>query len=574
MRKLIRGMVDRRAIQYPLRTISNSDSAESLLRAAATSQLYRHWFERDDDLLTRASPDAIRELHDRIARAGGTRKHQCFALDNITEASHFAGQYRGITTGRSGQICEYSKSNQWVSQRDQWRRSQLQLRAAGDYAVINVASRLFPQDCFDLTLASGEIKGSVADALSEILAYLIEQGLHIFWRGFPARLLEQAQAIRSMCERLNLRRTSVISTGAAPIEEQKRLLRALLAPFDVINEYGAQDCGLQLYACPACGSFHMTNPRCLLSIEHGQLFATDLYSHTQPVIAMATGDLAFIQDEICPLAGEPGFLPRGIPAVQHPHQASLHWQRREAAIRHRPFILLGKGGDSTLAELTRTTGLHLQAAIDQGLDSAECDDLVGLAEIGAVSLCRERLGQRLSPALLASFACRHSSLIAYLIGHLVLVDLETWREIIGIWIVGEGGSRGQDETPVVRLERSLQLGLSRANKIDGCMLAIHQQTTTLLQALLRDARPAAQLIGQLGLSAQVDPLLQSLAELSPTDRQRALPIVSCCSDLLQAHCWKKDRQLLEWLAAGCRGIENEGIRAVEDLHRVGLLRKL
>jgi len=92
--------------------------------------------------------------------------------------------------------------------------------------------------------------------------------------------------------------------------------------------------------------------------------------------------------------------------------------------------------------------------------------------------------------------------------------------------------------------------------------------------LLLEATLAEQIIGQLGLSTEVDPLLQRLTELDPADRQRALPIVSCCSDLLQAHCWRKDRRLLEWLAAGCRGSENGGIRAAEALHRAGLLRKL
>lgn len=567
-------MGDRRTGILAAHGTSEYESAGSLLRAAATSPLYKPWLERDSALFSREQPDAIGELHHRIARAGGTHKQQCFALDNITRASHFASQYRGITSGRSGQVCEYRKGQQWVQQRDQWRRSQLQQRAAGNYAVINVASRLFPQDRFDLTLGCGELQGGVAEGLPEILAHLRDQGLHIFWRGYPARLLEQAQAIRSLCERLDLRRTSVISTGTAASGEQQRLLQTLLAPAGVIHEYGAQDCGLQLYACPACGSFHRANPRCLLSVEQGQLFATDLHSHSQPVLAMATGDLAVIQDAPCPLAGEPGFLPRGIPAMQSPDQAALHRQRREAAAQLRPLILTAAGGDPTLAALTRTAGLQPQAVFDPVPASGECDVLVGLAGRGAIGLCRERLGQRLSPALLASFARRHSSLIAYLIGHLVLVDLATWREILGIWLEAEGGSRGQDETPEARLELSLQLGLSRADPTPAGLLAIHQHTTALLQALLQEATPAAQLIGELGLSSQVDPLLQRLAELGPADRQRALPIVSCCSDLLQAHCWRKDRRLLEWLAAGSRGSENGGIRAAEALHRAGLLRKL
>lgn len=557
-----------------LQGTSEPESAGSLLLAAATSPLYRPWLERDSALFSSELPDAIREVHNRIARAGGTHKQQCFSLDNITQASHFANQYRGITSGRSGHVCEYRKGRQWVHQRDQWRRSQLQLRAAGDYAVINVASRLFPQDRFDLTLGCVELYGGVADCQQEILAHLREQGLHIFWRGYPARLLEQAQAIRSLCKRLDLRRTSVISTGIPASGEQLGRLQDLLAPAGVINEYGAQDCGLQLYACTACGSFHRANPRCLLSVEQGQLFATDLHSHSQPVLAMAIGDLAVVQGAPCPLAGEPGFLPRGIPAMQSPDQAALHRQRREAAAQHRPFILTAVGCDPSLAALTRTAGLQPQAVFDPVPALAECDVLVGLARGGAIGLCRERLGQRLSPALLASFARRHSSLIAYLIGQLVLVDLATWREIVWIWLEADGGSRGQDETPLARLARNLQLVVSRADQTPDDLLVIYRHTTALLQALLLEATLAEQIIGQLGLSTEVDPLLQRLTELDPADRQRALPIVSCCSDLLQAHCWRKDRRLLEWLAAGCRGSENGGIRAAEALHRAGLLRKL
>jgi hypothetical protein len=229
MRKLIKGMRDGRTCINETQDRMTARPLSSLLQAAARSPLYRPWLpadgigaEPDDGMIrTGAShqgdPDSgkaqmmqdghgrdshlmdprlahpqLADLHDRIARAGGTRKQQCFSSENITQADHFASTYRGITSGRSGQRLDYRKSCQWLQQRDAWRRMQLQQRANGDYAVINVASRLFPQDPFDITLVCGILDRSISESLGEIVAHLQRQNRHIFWRGFPARLLENA----------------------------------------------------------------------------------------------------------------------------------------------------------------------------------------------------------------------------------------------------------------------------------------------------------------------------------------------------------------------------------------------
>lgn len=589
----------------------------SLLQAAARSPLYRPWLpadgigaEPDDGMIrTGAShqgdPDSgkaqmmqdghgrdshlmdprlahpqLADLHDRIARAGGTRKQQCFSSENITQADHFASTYRGITSGRSGQRLDYRKSCQWLQQRDAWRRMQLQQRANGDYAVINVASRLFPQDPFDITLVCGILDRSISESLGEIVAHLQRQNRHIFWRGFPARLLENAEQIRNLCQRVGVRRTSVISTGAAATAELQQILSSDTNSGGVVNEYGAQDCGLQLYSCPACGHFHARNPRCLLSVEAGQIYATDLHSHSQPVVAMATGDLAAMHHGACPISTEPGFMPRPIPALQSPDHADALRRRLDAAAQHRPFILTAGQADPILLELRKAAGLQPRdgsaaaglAAPRQG-GVGEIDELVELAGRGAIALCRERLEQRLSPALLSCFARRRTSLISYLIGHLVVMDLPAWRDILAIWL-SEARQHGAERATEARLQQSVGLALSRTRGACQNLIGVFDDTSTLLLTLLRDPTPAERLISQTGLDQQVDPLLGRLALLHPEDRPLSLPLISCCSDLLLAHCWRKDRQLLEWLAEACRGSEDGDIRAAEAVHRSGLLRKV
>lgn len=576
----------------------DSELEQSLLQAVASSPLYRPWLPTDgkeQELRDSADPGTdgngveagtsgsrgLAELHDRIAKAGGTRKQQCFALDNITQADHFASTYRGITSGRSGQRFDYRKGQQWIEQRDRWRRSQLRQRADGNYAVINVASRLFPHDPFDITLVCADITPALTASLQDILAHLREQDLHVFWRGFPARLLENLGQIRSLCDRIGMRRSSVISTGAGATAEQQRILCSVLSPGGLVDEYGAQDCGIQLYSCPACGCFHASNPRCLLSVERGQLYATDLYSHSQPVVAMATGDLAVIHDGVCPVTDEAGFVPRPIPALQSHDHAGIARQRHDATARHRPFILTAPHADPTLLNLRAAAGLQPQEPAPPAsgqrpgdVSAAGINELVELAGRGAIALCRERLGQHLSRSLLARFAGRQTSLIDHLIGQLVLVDLSTWEGILRIWLSAEASQPGAGSDAEALLRQTLAMDIRHAHRASADLLGVCGDTTELLVTILGDPTPAGQLISQTGLSRQVDPLLHRLAGLSGDDRPLALPIVSACSDLLLAHCWRKDRRLMEWLAAAFRGSEDGGIHAAEAMHRAGLLRKL
>ena len=269
-------------MEITARALSEATPADDdLLAAAATSSYYRGILKTAEPW-----PSTTMALHHKLVELGGSTKQGCFSTTNITCATHYASSHRGITSGRSGQRLDYRKPDHWIHIRDHWRRRNLLSRADGDYAVIHVASRLFPHDPDDITLACGQIDRSLQRCLLELLTQLRERGLTIFFRGFPARLQDTIEPIRAVCQQIGMPTIHLISTGTKLRQEQREALQYAIGNGQLITEYGAQDCGIQLYSCPECGAFHLENPRSLLSVAQNRLYATDRYSLSQPVLAM------------------------------------------------------------------------------------------------------------------------------------------------------------------------------------------------------------------------------------------------------------------------------------------------
>lgn len=521
---------------------------------------------------TEAADEDIGALHDRLARAGGMSKHECFSPLNIAHFSYFANTYRGISSGRSGRHYEYQKGRSWLEIRDQYRRLQLKERAGGDYAVINVASRLFPHDMFDMTLVGRNLGSGLDRQIVEIIAYLASRNLYIFWRGFPARLVENIHEIQRLCALTAIRRTSLITTGSSSTPEQLRLLKVAFKGDGLINEYGAQDCGIQLYSCPCCGLFHANNPRSMITVVAGRLIATDLYSFTQPVIAMATGDLATVNDSTCRLSVEPGFMPRPMPGVIP--SCSPQQQPQGAVPSERSFLLTAAGVDSGLCQLIHSVGLQAidpAAGVGSLSPNQALERLVSLAANGLITSCRDQLEASLSNVIRARFARQHTSLIAYLLGHLMLITANDWRWVLEIWINPDPGSVGLGSEAL--LKRTLNVTLQHTGGCVEKLRSLHIQTTEMLIVILADDRTGETLIGSASLAERLDRLCSQLADCNYEQFTLALPILCSLKDYLLAHLWRRDHSLMVTLMEAWKGSDNSRIRLTEAVHRTGLLRK-
>lgn len=538
------------------------------MQQAAASNVYKPVLHSG----AQAADEDIGHLHDLLAGAGGMSKNDCFSPLNITHSSYFSHTYRGITSGRSGQSYEYLKGRQWLDIRDEYRRSQLRGRSEGGYAVINVASRLFPHDPFDMTLIGRALDAGLERHIVEIIAYLAERNLHIFWRGFPARLLENIQKIQHLCALTAIRRTSVITTGSSATTDQLRVLNQVFTGNGLINEYGAQDCGIQLYSCPCCGLFHTNNPRSLITVVAGRVFATDLYSFTQPVIAMATDDLAILNDSTCPGSHEPGFMPRPMPGVLP--IGSRQQAMQGAMPSERSFLLTAAGADSGLSQLIQAAGLqaiHPAAGFGSPSPNHALDRLVSFAVTGLITSCRDQLETSLNTVICGRFARQHTSLIAYLLGHLMLVTASDWRKVLEIWISLDPDFVDFDSQAL--LQRTLSVTLKHSCGCAEELRRLHIQTTQLLIEILADDRPGEVLIASTSLEERLDQICLHLDDCNYEQLSLALPILCSIKGYLLAHLWRRDDPLMVTLMEVWKGSDNSRIRQAEAVHRSGLLRK-
>ena len=538
------------------------------MEQAAVSKVYKPVLHGGAE----AEDEDIWHLHERLAKAGGMSKNDCFSPLNITHSSYFSNTYRGITSGRSGQSYEYLKGRQWLNIRDEYRRSQLRARAGGGYAVINVASRLFPHDPFDMTLIGRTLDADLERRIVEIITYLAARNLHIFWRGFPVRLLENIHTIQRLCALTAIRSTSIITTGSNATTDQLCILNQAFTGNGLINEYGAQDCGIQLYSCPYCGLFHASNSRSLITVVAGRLFATDLYSFTQPVIAMATGDLAILNDSPCLDSHEPGFMPQPIPGV-------LPIGSRQKTMQgdvptEKSFLLTAAGVDSGLSQLIQAVGLQANrpaAGVGSPSPNYVLERLVNLAATGLIANCRDQLETSLNTVICARFSGQNTSLNAYLLGHLMLVTASDWRMVLEIWISLDPVSVVFDSQTL--LQRTLSVTIKHSRGCAEEIRRLYILTTELLIVILADDRPGEVLMGSTCLQERLDQIYLHLDDCNYEQLSLALPILSSIKGYLLAHLWRRDHRLMVTLMEAWKGSDNSRIRQAEAMHRSGLLRK-
>ena len=543
-----------------------------LLTAAASSSYYMGILKT-----TEPWPLTSTALHHKIVQLGGTSKQGCFSIGNIICASHYASTYRGITSGRSGQRLDYRKPDCWVRARDTWRRKNLLSRADGDYSVINVASRLFPHDTHDFTLACAQIDIRMQICLMEIMVQLRDRGIRFFFRGFPARLQDNIRQIQAMCHAIGIQDINLISTGSNLVQEQREVLQCAIGNGQLITEYGAQDCGIQLYSCPECGAFHLENPRSLLSIYQKRLYSTDRFSIYQPVVAMYTGDQMVASEGSCRLTGQRGYHPNPMPGFS----AAIRTDRPGAVndttrLQHEAARILPTWhSEPVFRQIIEAAGFGRQTT---GYDATQQPEelmrlIVQHAERGEIHRCRQLLETSISQAVLQTFQNKQVSLINHLISYLMIWAPQPWGVLIQSWVCCTH-TQTHDGTDITqRLREPLQQISSDLETSHDPLRRLHRQVVIALISIMQTNLRPSEVMRSNVLHGDLQPILHSFHSADPPTQQSMLPSISAIKDHILSHLWHTDSGSCSPLHPVLNGCDDTGIQAIETLHRSGLLRK-
>jgi phenylacetate-CoA ligase len=169
--------------------------------------------------------------------------------------------------------------------------------------IVNVCSRLFPLRNNDISLVG--LPDTKLRGWLRSLATRSATTSAIVLRGFPSRVCELL--IQENWTDIHFK--AVICTGEPLFEHQISLIQNTLH-CPVINEYGSQECGLQLWSCPQCHQFHPDTTRCWLEVINQELVVTDLYSDLMPLLRYRNGDRAVLVASRCP-RGNLALIPLG-----------------------------------------------------------------------------------------------------------------------------------------------------------------------------------------------------------------------------------------------------------------------
>ncbi len=220
--------------------------------------------------------------------------------------------YRGVTSGTTDDAFIYFRDNTWNALRLECLEAALATwQILPEDTIINVCSRLFPLRRNDISLVGlpdGKLRGWL-----KTLA--VRDGVVL--RGFPSRLCELIiqETWTDLCVK------AVICTGEPLFEHQIVLIKTVLG-CSVINEYGSQECGLQLWSCPDCEQLHPETQRCLIEVVNEEVVVTDLFSDVMPLIRYRNGDRAHLVPSTCPRC-DWILIPKGRKSEQLQIQQSL-----------------------------------------------------------------------------------------------------------------------------------------------------------------------------------------------------------------------------------------------------------
>ena len=504
--------------------------------------------------------ESLRELHDTLASTHQVTKELCFNSTNITSANYFGSPYRGMTSGRSGAKKQYYKSAEWVVARDNWRKYNLSKICGGAYSVINICSRLFPHDSFDITIAAASLDHRTSQILAQIVESLMNLGVRIIYRGFPSQLIRNLSNLKKISDHLQLK-PLIITTGMAPTDHEFALLRKTFDSDNIFQEYGAQDLGIQLFSCRQCGGYHSDNPRCLLSIIDGKIYSSDLFSKDQPVIGCYTGDLAVACSELCSTTGQKGFHIKQIPRVTStlPGNTSNSLNRTMVG---QFDILLATNADPMLVEAR-------DKALDGGRNNSNAsnfslDRIQERLKNHEFTLLRLDLNQSLAAAKRLEWQKKQLSLVSFLLAHSMILDDVKLSSYIFKWQEINASSH-----ELISYAQDIYRSISSSDTYTT--IEVFMLTSEIIKFVLTSVSPTEYLLNEPALINRLDSLWQSI------QRDGSLP--KCCAiteaikPYILSFVWLKYPYVLDDVLSSFAGTANYNILFVEYLQSAGCLLK-
>jgi hypothetical protein len=504
---------------------------------------------------------SLLSIHNILVDQGGVKKDDWLSLQNVVSEYFFASDYKGVTSGRSGRRAEYTKSAEWIVQRDLWRQKNLSRIAGTDYAVVNIASRLFPHDPFDISILDCRLSSDEDDRIHNLFDYYKGQNITVIFRGFPARIVDSLDFLKKISGDHHVR-TIILTTGWSVHSREKKVLENHFGECNVFSEYGAQDLGIQLYSCEYCGMFHAENPRSLISISGRKIFSSDLFSHTQPVIAAETGDLATVRSDTCPAGEGLIFMPVCMPPVLPPPSDRSN-SRIQQINPGSQKLLLGPYAHPILAEILNSGRTNIWDPRDTSRNYRQ--EMQDLLSDNNISGCRFLLTSNLDKEMLLLWKQRKISLVSFLLGFLVVADNNQWIELAGSWL----DSSGYDSLPgLLSATRATCQNIAQQSGLSAVALLVVDIVISLFSL-----DPSTPFINSLDL---IEPLLEDLCRgiSNSTLTLASLPMGSAIHSYLSAYCWRHRRDMLEMVFSSYSGFKTHGMNLVEQHQSLGLLRKV
>ena len=504
------------------------------------------------------------EIHNILASMGGIKKDEWLSSSNIVSEDFFASDYKGVTSGRSGGRTEYTKSSEWIKQRDLWRQANLRRISGSKYAVVNIGSRLFPHDEFDITVLDSNLKREDENRLGRIIESYKKHELTIIFRGFPARLVESIRLLRRICTKHQIR-SIVLTTGWPVTPVQQRLLEENFGRINIFSEYGAQDLGIQLYSCKTCGMYHADNPRSLVTFNNRKIFATDLYSHTQPVIAADTSDLASVRRDAC--SADPGitFTPVCMPPVFPP----LSGQKVTRIINNPNDLQVVLVGPNTHRDIAEASEATMQGPIGQVHTNTAIykQRLLELVSQNNITGCRSLLEKVLDKKMLMLWRQRNISIVSFLVGILMIVSCDQWIQIAWPWIDYRHASLSAHSRLLKDTSSRCTHLLSRSNLECVALLVIEIIVT------LNSLDPHFTFTEALNaLEPQLEVLFGKITHTRPI--YSCLPLGASIHSYVMAYCWRHHKELLDIVMHAYSGQNTYNIGLIEKYQALGHLKKI
>ena len=536
-----------------------SENANKLRDLLLQSRIYSSRFAEANEL----ERMSLLEIHNTMASEGGVTKDDWLSSRNIVNEEFFVSEYKGVTSGRSGRRAEYTKSSEWVRQRDLWRQDNLSRMSGSEYAVINVASRLFPHDAFDLSILDSTLSRDDERRLCGVFEYYKDHDIAVIFRGFPARIIDSLQLLLQI-QRHHQVTIKVLTTGWPTNHPQRKTLEENFGKCNLFSEYGAQDLGIQLYSCKICGMYHAENPRSLITVCKSKIFSTDLYSHTQPVIAADTGDLASVKSVECPVSAGLVFIPVCMPPVLPVQPTRQQDRSRNDTLGKQNLLLSPRPHPDLESLLGSNTGKIYSLSQDCGLDYRK--HLFEILADNDISGCRSLVERALDRGMLLSWRKRDLSLLSFLIGFLVVTDSDQWIDVACPWLDNKQ-SDSVYTAELLTVTRSKCERILMGTEAKPIALLVVDIVMTLFSLDLDTS-----FIDSLD---SVEGLLEELCRLMSSFRPMpaCLPLGSSIRTYISAYCWRHRKDMLDVVLHSFSGHKTSNMNLIEERQALGFMRK-